>query len=158
MSYDSILLENESLKKEIECLSKDLARYFGSHVRFNHIWTNQKCTIDKDALGYLPKKRKEAFIPKESIFVNSNVSFEEEEKMKMCHKCKTKVDVNHQCKIKKTISLDHSNILKKILRVLFVLNMLCRSLGSSKKKSIWVPKILVTNIEGPKKIWVSKTK
>jgi hypothetical protein len=77
MSCDSLLLENESLKKEIECLSKDLARYFGSHVRFNHIWTNQKFTLDKDALGYLPNKGKEAFIHKERIFVNSNVSFEE---------------------------------------------------------------------------------
>jgi hypothetical protein len=73
MSCDSLLLENESLKK-------DLAWYFGSHVRFNHIWTNQKFTLDKDALGYLPKKGKEAFIPKESIFVSSNVPFEEEEK------------------------------------------------------------------------------
>jgi hypothetical protein len=50
-------------------------------------------------------KGKEAFVPKESIFVNSNVSFEEEEKMKMCHKSKTKVDVNHQCKSKKTLFL-----------------------------------------------------
>jgi hypothetical protein len=69
-------LENESLKKEIECLSKDLARYFGSHVQFNHIWTNQKFTLDKDALSYLPRKEKNAFIPKESIFVSSNVPFE----------------------------------------------------------------------------------
>jgi hypothetical protein len=28
MSYDSLLLENESLKKEIECLSKDLGTVF----------------------------------------------------------------------------------------------------------------------------------
>jgi hypothetical protein len=78
ISCDSLLLENESLKKEIECLSKYLVRYFGSHVRFNHIWTNKKFTLDKHALGYLPKKGKEAFIPKESIFVSSNVPFEEE--------------------------------------------------------------------------------
>jgi hypothetical protein len=61
----------------------------------------------------LAKKGKETFIPKGSIFVNSNVSFEEEEKVKMCHKCKAKVDVNHQCKSNKTISLDPSYILKK---------------------------------------------
>jgi hypothetical protein len=71
-------LENESLKKEIECLSNDIARYFGSHVRFNHIWTNQKFTLAKNGLGYLPKKGKEAFTLKESTCVNSNVSFEEE--------------------------------------------------------------------------------
>jgi hypothetical protein len=105
MLCDSLLLENESLK-EIECLSKDLVRYFGSHVQFHHIWTNKKFTLDKDALGYLPKKGKEAFTPKQSIFLKSNVFFEEEEKVKMCHKCKAKVEVNHQCKTKKTISLD----------------------------------------------------
>jgi hypothetical protein len=77
MPCDSLLLENESLKKEIECLSKDLARYFGSHVRFNHIWTNQKFTLGKNGLGYLPKKGTEAFIHKEKIFVTSNVTNEE---------------------------------------------------------------------------------
>jgi Zn finger protein HypA/HybF involved in hydrogenase expression len=139
-------------------LSKDLARYFGSHVQFNHIWTNQKFTLNKDALGYLPKKGKEAFIPKESIFVNANVSFEEEEKIKMCHKCKTRVDVDHQCKSKKTVSLDPSYIFKKDSKGVVCAKCVGRSLSSSKKKSIWVPKILVTNIEGPKKIWVPKTK
>jgi hypothetical protein len=157
MSCDSLLLENESLKKEIECLSKDLARYFERHVRFDHISTNQKFTLDKDALGYLPEKGKEAFLPKESIFVNSNVSFEEEEKVKMCHKCKAKVDVNHQSKTKKTVSLDPSYILKKDYKGVVCAQYVGRSLGSSKKKSIWVPKILVTNIERPKKIWVPKT-
>jgi hypothetical protein len=106
----------------------------------------------------LPKKGKEAFIPKTSIFVNSNVSFEEEEKMKMCHKCKTRVDVDHQCKSKKTVSLDSSYILKKDSKVVVFAQYVGRSLGSSKKKSIWVPKILVTNVEGPKKILVPKTK
>jgi hypothetical protein len=95
MSFDSLLLENESLKKEIECLSKDLAWYFGSHVQFNHIWTNKKITLEKNGLGYLPKKGKEAFIPKEKFFVTSNVTYEEEEEVNMCHKCKAKVDANH---------------------------------------------------------------
>jgi hypothetical protein len=139
-------------------LSKDLARYFGSHVRFNHTWKNKNFTLDKDALGYLPKKGKEAFIPKESIFVSSNVPFEEEEKIKMCHKCKVKVDVNHQCKSKKIVSLDPSYILKKHFKGVVCAQYVGRFLGSSKKKFIWVPKILVTNIQGPKKIWVPKTK
>jgi hypothetical protein len=139
-------------------LSKDLARYFGSHVLFNHTWTNKNFTLDKDALGYLPKKGKEAFIPKESIFVSSNVPFEEEEKIKMCHKCKVKVDVTHQCKSKKIVSSDPSYILKKHFKGVVCAQYVGRFLGSSKKKFIWVPKILVTNIQGPKKIWVPKTK
>jgi hypothetical protein len=157
MYCDSLLLENESLKKEIECLSKDLARYFGSHVRFNHIWTNQKFTLEKNGFGYFLKKGKEAFIPKENIFVTSNVTYEEEE-VKMCHKCMSKVDVNHQCKSKKTVSLDPSYILKKDSKGVVCAKFVGRSLGCNKKKSIWVPKLLVTNIEGHKKIWVPKTK
>jgi hypothetical protein len=151
MSCDSFLLENESLKKEIECLSKDLARYFGSHVRVYHIWIKQKFTLDKDALGYLPKKGKEAFIPKESIFVSSNVPFEEEEKVKMCHKCKPKVYVNHQCKSKKTVSLDPSYILKKILRVLFVLNMLVALLVVVKRNLFGCQKFLSLTLKDLRK-------
>jgi hypothetical protein len=85
------------LNKQIECFSKDLARYFGSHVQFNHTWTNQKSTLEKNGLGYLPKKRTEAFISKEKIFVISNVTYEEEEEVKMCHNCKATADLNHQC-------------------------------------------------------------
>jgi hypothetical protein len=117
-----------------------------------------KIHLGENGLGYLPKKGKEAFIPKKSIFVNSNVSFEEEEKVKMCHKCKTKVDASHQCKSKKTISLDPFYILKKDSKGVVCAQYVGRSLGSNKKKSIRVPKILVTNIDGPKKIWVPKTK
>jgi hypothetical protein len=119
---------------------------------------------------------KDAFIPKKSTFVTSNVTFEEEEKFMVCHICNAKVDANHKCKSKKTVSLGSSYILKKILKVLFVLNLfvvllvviekspfwcqkfVCRSIGSDRKKSILVPKVLVTNIEGPKKIWVPQRK
>jgi hypothetical protein len=76
----------------------------------------------------------------------------------MCHKCKAKVDVNHQCKSKETVSLDPSYILKKDSKGVLCAKFVGHSLGGNKKKSIWVPKILVTNIEGPKKIWVPKTK
>jgi hypothetical protein len=138
------------LKKEIECLSKDHAPYFGSHVRFNHIWTNQKFTLEKNGLGYLPKIGKDASIPKERIFVTSNVTYEEEEEeeeeVKMCHKCKAKVDVNHQCKSKTTLSLDPSYIVNKDSKGVVCAKFVGRSLGCNKKKSIWVPKILVTNI------------
>jgi hypothetical protein len=106
----------------------------------------------------LPKIGKEAFIPKEKVFVTSNVTYEEKEEVKMCHKCKAKVDVNHQCKSKNTVSLDPSYVLKKDSKGVVCAKYVGRSLGSNKKKSIWVPKIFVTNIEEPKKIWVPKRK
>jgi hypothetical protein len=89
--------------------------------------------------------------------VTSNVTYEEEE-VKMCHKFKTKVDLIHQCKNKKTVSLDPSYILMKNSKGVVCAKFVDHSLGSNKKKSIWVPKILVSNIEGPKKIWVPKMK
>jgi hypothetical protein len=76
----------------------------------------------------------------------------------MCHKRKAKVDVNHQCKSKKAISLDPSYIRKKYSKGAICAKFVGPSHGSNKNKSIWVPKILVTNIERPKKIWVPKTK
>jgi hypothetical protein len=39
----------------------------------------------------LPKKGKEDFIPKEKIFVTSNVTYEEEEEVKMCHSVRQKL-------------------------------------------------------------------
>jgi hypothetical protein len=68
-------------------------------------------------------------------------------KKSRCVKCKAKVDVNHQCKGKKTVSLDPSYILKKDSKGVVCAKFVSRSLGINKKKSIWVPKILVTNIE-----------
>jgi hypothetical protein len=90
--------------------------------------------------------------------LTSNVTYEEEEEVKMCHKCKAKVDLNHQCKSKKIISLDPSYILRKDSKGVVCAKFVGYSLGSYKKKSIWVQKILFTNIERPKKIWVSKRK
>jgi hypothetical protein len=123
-----------------------------SYLDKSKIHLRQRCSL------LLAHKGKEAFIPKESIFISSNVPFEEEEKVKMCHKCKAKVDVNHQCKSKKSVSLDPSYILMKDCKGVVCAQYVGRSLGSSKKKYFWVPNILVTNIEGPKKIWVPKTK
>jgi hypothetical protein len=106
----------------------------------------------------LAQERKRGFHSYGENFVTSNVTYEEEEEVKMCHKYKAKVDMNHQCKSKKIVSLDPSYILKKDSKGVVCAKFVGRSLGSNKKKSIWVPKIFVTNIEGPKKIWVPKTK
>ena len=76
----------------------------------------------------------------------------------MCHVCKTKVDVNHKCKSKKTVSFDTSYILKKDSNGVVCAKFVGSSIGCNRKKSIWVPKTLVTNIEGPKKNWVPKRK
>jgi hypothetical protein len=77
----SLILENESLKKEVDCLSKDLAKWFGSHAKFNHCWTSKKFTLNRNGIDYEPKKGKSTFIPKKTIFEKSQVKYNEEEKM-----------------------------------------------------------------------------
>jgi hypothetical protein len=94
---------------------------------------------------------KDAFIPKNSTFVTSNVTFEEEEKFMVCHICNAKVDANHKCKSKKTVSLDPSYILKKILRVLFVLNLFVVLLVVIEKSPLWCQKFWSLTLKDPRK-------
>jgi hypothetical protein len=55
----------------------------------------------------MPKKGKRAFIPKKTTFAKARAQYEED-KFKHCHICKTRVEVNHKCKNKKTVSFDAS--------------------------------------------------
>jgi hypothetical protein len=154
----SLILENESLKKEVDCLSKDLAKWFGSRAKFNHCWTSQKFTLNRNGIDYEPKKGKSAFIPKETIFEKSQVKYNEEDKMKTCFICKKKVEVHHMCKNKKTISFDASYVLRKNANGNVCAKFVGLPISGTKRKSIWVPKALVTNIQGPKQVWVPKQK
>jgi FtsZ-binding cell division protein ZapB len=154
----SLILENESLKKEVDCLSKDLAKWFGSHAKFNHCWTSQKFTLNRNGIDYEPKKGKSAFIPKKTIFEKSQVKYNEEDKMKTCFICKKKVEAHHMCKNKKTISFDASYVLRKNANGNVFAKFVGLPISETKRKSIWVPKTLVTNIQGPKQVWVPKEK
>ena len=64
-----------------------------------------------------------------------------------CEKCKNVGHVEKNCTNKKVISFDSSY-------------MLMKNSNGAKKNAIWVPKVLVTNVvtnvQGPKKIWVPK--
>ncbi|CAO2038807.1 unnamed protein product [Urochloa humidicola] len=154
----TLMMENESLKKEVDCLSKDLSRWFGSHVKFNHCWTNQKFTLNKNGIDYLPKKGRKAFTPVATKFVKASVRYEEEDKVKTCHICKTKVALNHKCKSKKNISFDPSYVLEKNPKGEVHARFVGHTFSETKRQSIWVPKVLVANVQGPKKVWVPKWK
>jgi hypothetical protein len=154
----SLILENESLKKEVDGLSKDLAKWFGSHAKFNHCWTSKKFTLNRNGIDYEPKKGKSAFIPKKTIFEKSRVRYDEEDKMKTCFICKKKVEAHHMCKNKKTISFDASYMLRKNAHGNVYAKFVGLPISGTKRKSIWVPKALVTNIQGPKQVWVPKQK
>jgi hypothetical protein len=104
-------------------------------------------------LGYTPKKGKAAFAPHKTSFVKNNGWF--------FTSCKKVGHKEHDCKNKKShakvssIRFDSCYILVKGTN-----GVKAKFIGaphkSSKKKAIWVPKILITNLQGPSQVWVPK--
>jgi hypothetical protein len=111
---------------------------------------SQRCSLNHEGLEYLPKKRKNAFVKQKTMFVK--------ECDEVCHKCHKKVHVKKNCPKFKNVSLpcfEHCYVLShnaKGVHATFV----GTSIIGTKKKAIWVQKSLVTNIRGPKQIWVPK--
>ena len=57
------------MKKEMICLTNDLIKCYDSRAKFNYCWTSQKFTLNKQGLGYIPKKGKKAFYETKTVFV-----------------------------------------------------------------------------------------
>ena len=81
---------------------------------------------------------------------------------RFCNRCKQVGHVEQYCKINKnklpivsSIKFDSCYMLVKGANGMKA-KFIGAPLESSKKKAIWVPKILVTNLQGPKQVWVSK--
>jgi hypothetical protein len=62
------------------------------------------------------------------------------------------------CKNKKTISFDASYVLRKNANGNVCAKFVSLPISGTKRKSIWVLKALVTNIQGTKQVWVPKQK
>jgi hypothetical protein len=88
---------------------------------------SQRASLYEEGLSYTPKKGKVVFAPHKTNFVKNNGRY--------YYSCKK---VGHKEYDRKNKKL-HANVL----------------LGP-KKKAIWVPKILVTNLQGFKQVWVPK--
>ena len=105
--------------------------------------------------SYTPKKGKAAFVPPKASFVKSNGRF--------CHKCKQVGHTEQYCKknmkmpkpFVSSIMFDSCYMLTKGVNGVKVKYIGAPIVGP-KKKAIWVPKSLVTNIQGPNKNWVPK--
>jgi hypothetical protein len=114
---------------------------------------SQRASLYKEGLGYIPKKGKATFAHHNTSFVKNNGCF--------CTSCKQVGHKEHDCKNKKShanvfsIKFDSYCLLTKGangVKTKFV----GTSLLGPKKKAIWVPKCLVTNLRGPKQVWVPK--
>ena len=114
---------------------------------------SQRPSLYKEGLGYIPKKGKAAFTPHKTSFVKNNGRF--------CISCKQVDHKEHECKNKSknanvsSIKLDSCYMLTKGTNGVKA-KFIGTSMVGSKKKAIWVPKILVTNLQGPKQVWIPK--
>jgi hypothetical protein len=153
----SLMVENETLKKEVDKLILSLGNAYGEDARLLKCLGSQRFSHSKEGLGYTPKKGKMAFVTPKHSFVRSNGRF--------CNRCKQVGHIEKYCitnknkEIKfgstKSIRLDSCYMLTKGetgVKAKYIGTLS----GSPKKKAIWVPKSLVTNLQGPKQAWVPK--
>ena len=109
---------------------------------------SQRFSFNKEGLGYTPKKGKATFAPHKTSFMKNNGRF--------CNICKQVGHVEQYCKNKKdanvsSIKFDSCYLLTKDVNGVKVKSIGAPIVGS-KKKAIWVPKSLVTNLGGPKNV------
>jgi hypothetical protein len=105
---------------------------------------SQRASLYKEGLSYIPKKGKVAFAPHKTSFMKNNGWF--------CTSCKQVGHKKHDCENKKS----HANVSSIKFDSCYLLTkgangvkakFIGASIVGSKKKVIWVPKSLVTNLK-----------
>jgi hypothetical protein len=132
----TLVVENESLKKEVKELNHTLAKAYGGEDRLLMCLGSQRASLYKEGLGYTPKKGKAAFAPHKTSFVKNNGSY--------CKSCKQVGHLEHACKNKNT-SASSYKLNASYMLVKSECGVSARFIGtpwkSSKEKAIWVPKL-----------------
>ena len=80
MNDTSLMVENENLKKEVNELTRALGNAYGGDARLLKCLGSQRFSLNKEGLGYTPKKGKAAFVTPKASFVKGNGRF--------CNRCK----------------------------------------------------------------------
>jgi hypothetical protein len=139
----SLMVENKTLKKEVNKLTRALGKAYGVEDRLLMCLGSQRASLNKEGLGYISKKGKAVFAPHKTSFVKNNGRY--------CTSCKQVGHIEQYCKNKKSyanvssVKFDSCYLLTKGtngVKAKFV----GTSLLGLKKKVIWVPKSLVTNL------------
>jgi hypothetical protein len=143
----TLIVENDNLKKEVKELNHTLSKAYGGEDRLLMCLGSQRASLYKEGLGYNPKKGKVTFAPHKTHFVKNNGSY--------CKVCKKVSHIEQECMNKKfnanvsSIKLDSFYVLTKGINGVHA-KFIGTPWMASKKKAIWVPKSLVTNLRGPK--------
>ena len=149
----SLMVENKTLKREVNELTHALGKVYRGEARLLKCLGCQHFSLNKERLGYTPKNGKVAFAPHKTSFVKNNSRF--------CNRCKQVGHTEQYCKKNKNnanvslICFDSCYMLTKGVNGVKA-KFIGTPIVGSKKKAIWVLKSLVTNLGGPKKVWVRK--
>jgi hypothetical protein len=74
------MVENETLKKEVNELTRALGNAYGGDDCLLKCFSSQIFSLNKEGLGYTPKKGKMTFVTPKASFVKCNGQF--------CNRCK----------------------------------------------------------------------
>jgi hypothetical protein len=147
-SDSSLVVENKTLKREVDDLTRALGNAYGGEACLLKCLGSQRFSLNKEGLGYAPKKGKTAFATPKSHFVKSNGRY--------CNRCKQVGHLEINCnKINKNNNKFHAKIDCIPFDSCYVLTkgekgVHAKFVGTPnvgpKKKAIWIPKNLVTNL------------
>jgi hypothetical protein len=121
-------------------------------------------SLQREGVGYSPKKGKEAFVPQETNFVKNKGKKVVDETPRENHgkgtfvKNKGNMVIGGSSK-KNDVSFNIVNscyVLKKNSNGDVIAKFVGNPKTCAKRNAIWVPKVLVTNLQGPKQVWVPK--
>jgi hypothetical protein len=85
----SLIVENETLKKEVNELTLTWGKACGGEDRLLVCLGSQRASLYKEGLGYTPKKGKATFAPHKTSFLKNNGRF--------CTRCKQVGHKEHDC-------------------------------------------------------------
>jgi hypothetical protein len=145
----SLMVENETLK-EVNELTHALGNAYGGDARLLKCLGNQRFSLNKEGLGYTLKKDKATFVTRKDSSMKGNGRF--------YNRCKQFGHIEQYCKTNKN---KQPNIFSIRFDSCYMLvrganGVKAKFIGTpimgSKNKAIWVPKTLVTNLQGPKQV------
>ena len=141
------MVENETLKKEVNELIRALGNAYSGDARLLKCLGSQRFSLNKEGLVYTSKKGKATFVTPKASFVKGNGRF--------CNRCKQVRLVEQYCKNKNkdtnvsSVKFDSCYFLTKGVNGVYA-KFVGTPIVGSKKKAIWLLKNLVTNLQGPK--------
>jgi hypothetical protein len=139
----SLMVENKTLKREVDELTHALGKTYGGEAHLLKCLGSQRFSLNKEGLSYTSKKGKATFAAPKASFVKSNCRF--------CNRCKQVGHLEQYCKNKNknanvsSIKFDFCYLLTKGVNGVKA-KFIGTPIVGPKKKVIWVPKILVTNL------------